>query len=99
MSLKTEYRYNDDDFIEADGQMKELTVTISLCEYRSLIQENERMCGTIESLNETIINLNKQVEAMRTTLLSEVPEISEKIVELYRLIFKQKEGGKNEAHE
>ena len=43
MNAKTEYgNYNADDFIEIDGQLKELTVTITLCEYRNLITERTR---------------------------------------------------------
>lgn len=84
--------------LEADGQMKELTVTITLCEYRGLIQENERNYVTIESLNQKIIDLNKQAEAMRTVILSKNPELSEKFVELYGLLFKQKEGEENETY-
>lgn len=78
MGNKTEYSYNEDDFIEVDGQMKELTVTITLCEYRNLIQENAQCFRTIDSLNEEIGNLKKQVEATRKALLSNVPEMSEK---------------------
>ncbi len=40
--LKTSWKINDDDFVERDGKMQELTVTITLCEYRNLVQAVER---------------------------------------------------------
>lgn len=44
MSNKTGYgSYNEDNFVEIDGNLKELTVTITLCEYRNLITELERL--------------------------------------------------------
>lgn len=39
MSLKTEYSYNEDDFMQNGNGMQELTVTITLCEYRNLIED------------------------------------------------------------
>lgn len=52
MSLKTEYGYNEDDFIEQGGELKELTVTITLCEYRNLVKETTYQDVIIEKLQE-----------------------------------------------
>lgn len=41
--IKTEIGYNEDDFVERDGRLEELTVTITLCEYRNLIAD--RICA------------------------------------------------------
>ena len=41
MSLKTDYGWNEDDYVQADEKMSELTVTITLCEYRNLIRISE----------------------------------------------------------
>ena len=43
MSLKTDYaNFNEDDFVESSGEMKELTVTITLCEYRNFYPLSNR---------------------------------------------------------
>lgn len=52
MSLKTEYSYNEDDFVQNTNGMQELTVTITLCEYRNLVSEIERQDILIERLQE-----------------------------------------------
>ena len=41
-TLKTDFTYNDDDFVERDGKLFELTVTITLSEYRNLVLYAER---------------------------------------------------------
>ena len=66
MSTKTEYNhcYNEDDFIERAGEMHELTVTITLCEYRNLIAENTRL----EEVNSRLFEENTELEKKCKTL-------------------------------
>lgn len=68
MSTKTEYLncYNEDDFVERAGEMHELTVTITLCEYRNLITDLVRL--------ET---LNKRLEGENTELVNKCERLSE----------------------
>lgn len=63
MNTKTEYgNYNEDDFIEIDGQMKELTVTITLCEYRKLVMACTRQ---EKSLDDMHTRLNEEIDRNR----------------------------------
>ena len=65
MSLKTDYHYNEDDFAERGGQLDELTVTITLCEYRNLITEQTRLDMTVDRLQEEKAELEKKLKAER----------------------------------
>ncbi len=69
MALKTEeYSYNEDNFIEENGTLKELTVTITLAEYRNLISErcyNEKL---IETLHNERVDLNEQISSLSDEL-------------------------------
>lgn len=53
--LKTDNMYNDDDFAQVGDQMNELTVTITLCEYRNMVRELARNEIEIEKLKDSII--------------------------------------------
>lgn len=67
MNGKTEYgSYNTDDFIEVDGQLKELTVTITLCEYRNLVMERTRQEKTLDEVSSRLHEENTRNEALRT---------------------------------
>lgn len=63
MNTKTNFRqFNEDDFIEVDNQMRELTVTITLCEFRNLITElarSEQKMLQLFDENEKLKNQNK----------------------------------------
>mgnify|MGYP003498020666 CR=1 FL=1 len=48
--LKTKYSYNEDDFMQNGEELKELTVTITLCEYRNLIRELSTYDAKIEAV-------------------------------------------------
>lgn len=52
MKLKTEYSgcFNGDDFTQRGGELEELMVTITLCEYRNMVRELARMELQIEKL-------------------------------------------------
>lgn len=76
MSNKTEYgRYNEDDFAERSGQLDELTVTITLCEYRNLITEITRLDMTVDRLQEEKAELEKKLKAASEALaVCKMPE-------------------------
>lgn len=75
MTTKTEYGYNEDDFVEVDGAMNELTVTITLCEYRSLISEQVRAEDTITRLNEEKEELEKALKSAKDLIaVCKLPE-------------------------
>lgn len=70
MSKKTEYAscFNDDDFVESSGEMHELTVTITLCEYRNLIREQARAELEIERKDEEIAALTEKCDSLTKAL-------------------------------
>lgn len=75
MSLKTDCRYNEDDFAERSGQLDELTVTITLCEYRNLITEQTRLDMTVDRLQEEKAELEKKLKAASEALAAcKMPE-------------------------
>ena len=75
MSLKTDYRYNEDDFAERGGQLDELTVTITLCEYRNLISEQTRLDMIVDRLQEEKAELEKKLKAASEALaVCKMPE-------------------------
>ncbi len=75
MNLKTEYRYNEDDFYQHGGNLNELTVTITLGEYRNLISEQTRLVMELERVQEEKAELEKQLKAVTETLaVCKLPE-------------------------
>lgn len=75
MYLKSECTgANDDDFVQAEGTMKELTVTITLCEYRNLIAENARYEALVNQLGDKRKNLESQVKTLSEMVLYDHPE-------------------------
>lgn len=60
--------YNEDDFAQRDGELEELTVTITLCEYRNLIRENANYEHEIDRLTEENKALEKKVDSMSDCL-------------------------------
>lgn len=75
MSLKTDYNYNEDDFTERNGQLDELTVTITLCEYRNLITEITRLDMTVDRLNEEKSELEQKLKSASEALaVCKMPE-------------------------
>lgn len=88
MSLKTEYSYNEDDFVQNGNGMQELTVTITLCEYRNLLKDITYQDHTIEKLEEENASLKKQNKVYQEHFIANCPEIIEKMGELANLIIK-----------
>lgn len=71
---KTEFSYNEDDFVERDGKLDELTVTITLCEYRNLIadqiyakQNFHELSDKYEGLNQAFKNMVKYISMEKIT--------------------------------
>ncbi len=62
MANKTEFNhYNEDDFVQCEsGDLRELTVTITLCEYRNLVRENAEQDKIIDRLHEEKAELEKK---------------------------------------
>ena len=64
MNLKTDYSYCEDDFVQNAEALSELTVTITLCEYRNLIREQARSEATIDALNDKVSEQKKSIESL-----------------------------------
>lgn len=63
MSLKTEYSYPEDNFVQRGVVLDELTVTITLCEYRNLITEQMRLDMVVDRLEQEKADLEKKLKA------------------------------------
>lgn len=75
MSLKTEYNYSEDDFVQRGEGLDELTVTITLCEYRNLIAEQTRLDMTVDRLQEEKAELEKKLKTTSEALATcKMPE-------------------------
>lgn len=81
MSLKTEYSYNEDDFVQNGDEMQELTVTISLCEYRNLVKDLAYQDGVIQTLEKENERLNKAAVLYQNYIVGNHPELTEKLEE------------------
>ena len=68
-NLKTEYGYNENDFVEKDGALQELTVTITLNEYRDLIATSEVLSADIETMSKKLKELTEQNKNLSQALL------------------------------
>lgn len=53
---------NDDDFVEKDGEIRELTITITLSEYRKLVTDNALLERDIPKLVKEKEELEKKLE-------------------------------------
>lgn len=74
-NLKTRYRYNEDDFVQNGEDLKELTVTITLCEYRNLIRELSTYDAKIESVQEENKKIKEQMRDLAEIIVYKDPEI------------------------
>lgn len=64
MAIKTDgYGWDDDDYVQEDGGLRELTVTITLAEYRRLIEAKAELLAESESCD-----MAAQVESQRAQL-------------------------------
>lgn len=79
--------YNEDDFVQVGDDMKELTVTITLCEYRNLIREQTNAAKEIELLQDKLKAAQESGKTFMELLLLRSPEVVNKICELYNEFF------------
>lgn len=70
MSNKTKYDYNEDNFVQVGEQLNELTVTITLEEYRNLIKEQGYSDNAIEKLQTENEGLKEHIRVLETTIAS-----------------------------
>lgn len=81
MSLKTDYSYNEDNFIEKDEKLHEIHVAITLGEYRNLIEERVYNEKAIEQLQEENEKLRKQKNVLLRLYAESNPELKQHICE------------------
>ena len=75
MYLKSECTgANDDDFVQVEGTMKELTVTITLCEYRNLITEQTRYEAEVDRLQDRLKQAEERAKLMTDVVMLDHPE-------------------------
>lgn len=88
MKLKTEFNcFNFEDFVQKEGQLHELTVTITLYEYRNLISEAVRSEEIINRLQEEKNRLTKQNEALKKLVIKYNPDFIRSVNETIRALF------------
>ncbi len=88
MSFKTEYQYNEDNFVQDNG-MKEITVTITLGEYRNLLQELARAELYVERLQNEKNELEEKLEVAQNamTMAIKMPERLRAIINTLASLF------------
>lgn len=96
--LKTDYQCNDDDFVQNGDFLNELTVTITLCEYRNLIREQAQNEKRIEILEEELKKTRESAKTFMQLFMFKSPETINKICDLVNGIFQNEtqEGESNE---
>ena len=72
---------NEFDYVESGGRCDELTVTITLCEYRELTERRVRQAMEIERLTAERDKLEKQAHEYGKMLIARHPEIIGKITD------------------
>ena len=88
MKIKTEFNcFNFEDFVQKDGQLHELTVTITLFEYRNLISDLIRNEETINRLHEENKKLAGQNEALTKLVIKHNPDFIRSVNENIRALF------------
>lgn len=103
MSNKTEHGYyNEDDFVEEDSKLHEITVKITLCEYRNLISERCYNEKEIDKLHKENTELKESLENVTNLFIEAHPECRAAIELLSHTSWSKiknamEEGAKNEA--
>lgn len=97
-NLKTRYSYNEDDFVQNGEELKELTVTITLCEYRNLIRELSTYDAKIESVQEENKKIKEQLRSLAEIIVYKDPEIMDDIKKaIYSIMGMKEEGVENDG--
>lgn len=86
MNLKTDYRYEDFNFTENNGTMNELTVTITLDEYRTMVQHLTRDENKIEKLEAENKHYKTTLKVYAEILCKQNPDAIKKIVEAAEIL-------------
>ena len=87
MSMKTECGYNEDDFVQNGDSLNELTVMITLAEYRNLIREQTRSAEYIEHLEKELKNAKESAKAFMQLFMVKSPETINKFCDIFNSIF------------
>lgn len=88
--LKTGGFYEQDDFVEENGQLRELTVTITLSEYRSLLRSAVYENSRVDQADRQQL----VIDTLSKLLLTFIPDFSDNVREIVKLM-----GGQNEVRE
>lgn len=94
--LKTDYQYNEDDFVQNGDFLNELTVTITMCEYRNLIREQAQNEKRIEILEEELKKTRESCKTFMQLFMVKSPNVINKICDAFSELFPQ---SKNETQE
>lgn len=87
--LKTSYGvFEQDDFVEDSGQLRELTVTITLSEYRELVRAAVYERARLDQVDRQQL----VIDTLGKLLLTFIPDFSDNVREIVNLM-----GGQNEA--
>lgn len=75
--LKTDGLYEQDDFVEESGQLRELTVTITLSEYRRLILSSVRQRDYIDQIDD----LKEGMDFLCQLVLEAKPDLAPYVID------------------
>ncbi len=77
--LKTSYGvFEQDDFVEESGQLRELTVTITLSEYRELVSSSVRQRNYIDQIDD----LKAGMDFLCQVILEAKPDLEPYVIEV-----------------
>ena len=98
MSNKTDYiEWNDEDFVQNNDTLTELTVTITLCEYRKLLIDSVLSSNKIEELEKELNNTEEAYKMILQTIFDESPELKNSFSAVYKHFFQKEEGETDEG--
>lgn len=75
--LKTGGFYEQDDFVEESGQLRELTVTITLSEYRELVASSMQRSNYIDQIDD----LTQAVDYFCQLVLEAKPDLAAYVID------------------
>lgn len=77
--LKTSYGvFENDDFVEENGQLRELTVTITLSEYRELVASSVLQHNYIDQIDD----LKKGMDFLYQVILEAKPDLAPYVIDV-----------------
>ena len=98
MSNKTNVGYyNEDDFVENNETLRELTVTITLCEYRNLITERTRNENEIAKLQDELTTANKQIKSLQSVIIKRTPDFTKELAAMCAELLGTNEAGEEKG--